>query len=227
MLTSKMWLILDPAYSGNVNGELGQFLLFSDLFCSILITGFIVVLMYCQLHVSSCLHVAVDVSTLRLFREKNIANAMSRWNMLQATLRQAAHTIEGAFCGLGLSLVIAFVYACLQFMQGWKNARRADDATCVGLWYGWIAPPWVLMMYVFFRAADVTELCSRVPSLINTSTFSTVKLKYDAQQAVQYIVHSEVGYYVNGVRITSHMRMKITYLLCVVICTVVTQTFLK
>jgi len=226
MLTSKIWLILDPACSGNATGELGHFLFFSDLFCSVLITGFIVVLMYCQLHVSSCLHVAVDVCTLRLFREKDIANAMSRWNVLQATLRQAASTIEGAFCGLGLSLVMVFVFACLQFMQRWKMAR-VDDASCVGLWYGWMVPPWALMMYVFFRATDITELCSRVPPLINTSTFSTVKLKYDAQQAVRYIVHSEVGYYINGVRVTSHMGMKVAYLLCVVIATVVTQTLLK
>jgi len=135
MLTSKMWLCLDPACDTHAPGELTQFLFFSDVFCSILTTGFIVALMCCQLHVSSCLHVAVDVCTVQLFREKDIANAMSQWNVLQATLRQAARTMEGAFCGLGLSLVIVFVYACLQFRQGWKNVL-ADDATCFGLRYG-------------------------------------------------------------------------------------------
>jgi len=82
-------------------------------------------------------------------------------------------------------------------------------------------------MYVFLRAADVTEVCFRVPSLINTSTFSTRRLKYDAQSAVQYLVHSEAGYYLNSVRIRSHMVMKMAYLLCVVVSTVVSQTLLK
>jgi len=169
--------------------------------------------------------VAVDMCSMQLVKEKDLGSAMSKWNLLQAVLRQAAHAIDGAFCGLGLALVILLVYACLKLME---DARQSPaDYSCIALWYGWMAPPWCIMLYVFFRAADVTQLCIRVPSIINAMSFGADEVLYDTQDAAQYIIQSEAGFYIEGVRITSSMGVRITYLLCIVVWAVLSQSFLK
>jgi len=218
MLSGKLCVMLSPAYYGRASSDPGLILYICDLASSIFTIGFVVALMYCQVHVSSGLHVAVDTCTLRLFSATNLEQAMSEWNLLQAVMRRSAYAVDGSLCCLGLSFLMLFVYSCLRLMQG-DHQLHLD-----GLWYLWMVPPWWLMLYVFYRAVDVTDLCARVPSLINSWGFGTCRILYDAQQAVQYVIQSEAGYYVSGVRITTQTSMKLTYLLCVVVSTVVSRT---
>jgi len=224
-LMARLWLILEPACYGSTAGETGVILLFTDLACSILTTGFMVALMYWQVHVSSGLLVAVDMCSMQLVKAGNLESVKSKWNLLQAMLRQAAKVIDGAFCGLGLSLVIPLIYACLKLME--ETRQSPADYSCIALWYGWMAPPWFIMLYVFFRAADVTQLCIRVPAIINSMSFGADKVPYDTQHAAQYIIQSETGFYIEGVRITSSLGVKITYLVCIVVWAVISQSFLR
>jgi len=187
-----------------------------------------VAIMYCQVHVSSALFVAVDKCGSRLVDETDLADALSKWDLVQAVLRQAACSIDGVFCGLGLTHMIVFVCTGLQLMKGSGSLQqeRPDDR-CLAFLYGWMVPPWLLMLYAFYRAADVTELCTRVPSLIQSWSLCDDKQQLDDRQhLVQYMNQSEAGYYVSGVRITSQLTVKITYLLCVVTFTAVSQSTL-
>jgi len=224
-LMARLWLILEPACYGSAADEIGGILLFTDLACSTLTTGFMVTLMYWQVHVSGGLFVGVDMCSMQLVKEKDLGSAMLQWNLLQAVLRQAANAIDSAFCGFGLALVTLLIYACLKLMQ--EAQQSPADFSCTAMWYGWMAPPWCIMLYVFFRAADVTQLCIRVPSIINGMSFGANKVLYDTQDAARYIIQSEAGFYIEGVRITSSLAVKITYLLCIVVWAVLSQSFLR
>jgi len=231
MLTAKLWFVLDPAChcsahdSDALYGNTEIYVLI-DVICSILTAGFCTALLYFHVHVSSALVVSIDMCSMKLFSATDLGCAMSEWNLLQAILRRGAAVAEGPFCAQGFALLTLFVYAGLQVLQKRGSFHRLHgDGYCTALWYGWFVPPWILFLFVFFKAADVTELCSRVPSLINSWTFGEHKMQFNTQKAVQYIVQSEAGYYVNGVRITSHMTMKATYLLSVVVFTVASQLF--
>jgi len=225
MLVAKLWFILDPACRSSRGDAQGDIEMLCDFMSLVLSTGYFTAIMYCQVLVSSGLSVAVDTSCAELAAEKDLALALSKWELLQAVLRQVAYSTEGCFCGLGLTLVMGFVCTLLQLMQGHESmVAESQDDRCLGLWYGWVVPRWMLMLYVFHQAAHVTDLCSQAPSLINSWSFCTDRQqRYDRQHAVQYIIHSEAGYYIGGVRITSQMKMKITYLVCVVTATVVSQ----
>jgi len=230
MLVAKACVMLDPACQSSASDDFGDIQIFIDLMTSILITGYFVAIMCCQVHVSSALYVAVDQCGSRLVGVTDLACALSKWELLQAVLRQAACSIEGVFCGFGLIHIIVFACTALQLMQGSVSLQQESlDDRCLAFWYGWMVPPWLFMLYVFYRAADVTELCARVPSLIHSwSLCSDEQQLYDRQRLVQYMVQSEAGYYVSGVRITSQLTMKVTYLLCVVTFTAVSQsTFMR
>ena len=79
------------------------------------------------------------------------------------------------------------------------------------------------MMRIFFKAAQVTDRCIRVPSLINSVSVGP-HLDNERQYLVQYILQSAAGFYMFHVRVTSQMTVKITYVLAVVICALVQQT---
>jgi len=113
-------------------------------------------------------------------------------------------------------------------MQGSASLQqeRPDDC-CHVLWYGWMdgrmdgrMDGWChpgCLCCMFSIEQHITQLCARAPSLIHSwSLCSDEQQFYDRQHLVQYMMQSEVGYYVSGVRITSQLTVKITYVLCVV-----------
>merc|ERR1712107_374078 len=87
---------------------------------------------------------------------------------------------------------------------------------CTALWCGWVLPPVSLFLYTLFRAATVTEKCSRVPALLNSWRFGESEVDHGRQHLVQYITHSAAGFYVKGVRLNAYMALKLTYLLMTV-----------
>jgi len=109
MCVGKLCFILDPAYQSSSAPVHCDIQMICDLTSLMLTTGFFVAIMYCQVLVSSGLSVAVDICSSEIVAEKDLACALSKWEMLQAVLRQAARSIEGCFCGLGMILVAAFV----------------------------------------------------------------------------------------------------------------------
>jgi len=216
---------MDPACYGRTGHEPPLIVYLGDLVSSVFTTAFLVAMMCCQVHVSSGLLVAVDVCTVKLSFATDLEQAMSKWSVLQAVIRRSAYSVDGSLCYLGLTFLILFVYSCLRMMQG--DPQLEIDECNVGFWYLWTVPPCGLMLYVFYRAVDVTELCASVPSLINSWAFGICRVPFDVQKAVQYVTQSEAGYYIAGVRITTQTSMKLTYLLCVVVSTVVSQRLMK
>ena len=59
-------------------------------------------------------------------------------------------------------------------------------------------PPLLLMVFCLFRAAAVTEKCSRAPALVNSLVVEEDVMDDARQYLVQYIEHSAAGFYIKG-----------------------------
>merc|ERR1719361_3161977 len=90
---------------------------------------------------------------------------------------------------------------------------------CTALWC-------ILVLYMVFRAAAVTEKCSRVPALVNSWMMEERPFDEGRQYVVQYITNGAAGFYVKGVRLTAFMATKLAYFFGIIMFTVVSQSIL-
>merc|ERR1719440_421439 len=67
---------------------------------------------------------------------------------------------------------------------------------------------------VFFKAAEVTDKCTRVPSLINSCDFGC-DIDADRTYVVEYVLNSSAGFHIFEIRLTSGETMKFANI-CVV-----------
>lgn len=203
-----------------------------SLVAFILISGLIAAITYCHLHVCCWMELSVDKFCFRFFQDKDITSGIGEWNILQAILRRAADKLDSCFLAAGTSVLLQVLLTGMELMQGDTGALNQADvpAHCQLLWCGWIMPPVLMLLMVFFRAAAVTEKCSRVPALVNSWTFAEDdgnQIDHGRQYVVQYIMHSGAGFYVKGVRLSAFMAIKMSYLIGVVTFTIVTQSVLR
>jgi len=227
MLLGKVLLRIDPQCNAQADDS-GCILLFVDVACSGAATVLITTLLYCKVHVSSALELAVEHFCVSLVADRNLIRGISEWNLLQAILRRAAAVIDGALCALASTLLAHFVFIGLLMLQEGHGLHQTYvNGHCAAWWCGWLLPPWLLMLYSLYRAASVTEQCYRVPTMINSWASDSDKVDTVIQYTVHYIVHSAAGFYLKGVRITSYMAIKMMYLLGVITFTIVSQTVLK
>eukprot|EP00928_Gymnodinium_smaydae_P015988 TRINITY_DN15957_c0_g3_i1.p1 TRINITY_DN15957_c0_g3~~TRINITY_DN15957_c0_g3_i1.p1 ORF type:complete len:1385 (+),score=240.83 TRINITY_DN15957_c0_g3_i1:97-4251(+) len=187
------------------------------------------VLSYCQLHVCCGLELAIDRFCLIFFRGRDLAGGTKEWSVLQAMLRRGADALDSCFLVLNTFVLLAFLFMMLDGLVKMK----VDESSlywqgCVALDRSWAFLPVMLVLYSVFMAASVSEKCSRVPALVNSwSLEADGHLDHGTQLLVRYIHNSEAGFYVKGVRLTASMALKLSYLLGVVMLTLITQTFLR
>lgn len=214
-----------------IDGELDLYNL-QALVAFILISGLMTAITYCQLHVCCWMELSVDKFCFRFFSDKDITNGINEWNILQAILRRAADKLDSCFLAIGTSVLLQVLLTGMELMLGAQSEVDATDLQghCQILWCGWMMPPVLMLLMIFFRAAAVTEKCSRVPALVNSWTFEDEpgsQIDHGRQYAVQYIMHSGAGFYVKGVRLSAFMAIKLSYLIGVVTFTLVTQSVLR
>mmetsp|Transcript_64608 Transcript_64608/g.179161 ORF Transcript_64608/g.179161 Transcript_64608/m.179161 type:complete len:502 (+) Transcript_64608:78-1583(+) len=65
------------------------------------------------------------------------------------------------------------------------------------------------VLLTFFKAADVTEVCARVPSFVNSLTLNFNDS--DRHYLVQHVTYSTAGFYVGEVRLTGAAALKLVY----------------
>jgi len=140
-----------------------------------------------------------------------------QWNSIQAILRKFAAAVHSSLSVLQITVFLLSMSFALTFYQSYQGAlvkvyRILPAALVV---FG--------MMRIFFKAAEVTDRCIRVPSLINAVVVGP-DLDKERQYLVQYILQSAAGFYMFHVRVTSQMTVKITYVAAVVICALLQQT---
>mmetsp|Transcript_9358 Transcript_9358/g.26952 ORF Transcript_9358/g.26952 Transcript_9358/m.26952 type:complete len:900 (+) Transcript_9358:67-2766(+) len=189
---------------------------------------------FSELHVCSAMDLAIDHFCLRLFESQDAAVGTLQWNVLQAMLRRAAHILEGGFLAASTGVLGAVVLTSMEIIRrfgasdssslrlGWHN-----ESVCMSLWAGWLGPPVLLVFFVVFRAAAVTEQCCRVPSLVNSWMFPERFMDREKRCIVDYIARSAAGFYVRGVRLTGTSALKLAYLFGVLMFSLLTQSVLK
>jgi len=227
----KLLLATDPICCARSVEEVGFTWVSLDVICAALAASYTMVLILCQLHVSGAMELAVEKFYLRWVIDQGLARNKSAWNLLQAVLRRTASVVDGCFCSLLAAFLGLFVLNGVQVLlqrgaqaQPWHLGSR-----CSCWWCMWMLPPWILLLYELYRAASVTEQCALVPSMVNSWTqtaSSDDQANRQIHYAVQHIIHSAAGFYIKGVRITSYMTIKVTYLLCVCVCTSLSKLLL-
>eukprot|EP00928_Gymnodinium_smaydae_P038761 TRINITY_DN26654_c0_g1_i1.p1 TRINITY_DN26654_c0_g1~~TRINITY_DN26654_c0_g1_i1.p1 ORF type:complete len:768 (+),score=126.72 TRINITY_DN26654_c0_g1_i1:77-2380(+) len=171
--------------------------------------GLFAALIFCQLHVCFFLELTVDGFCLRLYESRDITDAVVDWNVVQAILRRAAAAVDKCLMLVQTAVLSAFLLLAAETVVGKYvfegQARCALPHVAFGL------PYLCLAFYGLARAAAVTEKCSRVPALINSLNFESCPLHPERQYLVQYVEHSAAGFYINGVRLTGFMVLKVAY----------------
>jgi len=206
-------------------GEVGAL----ELVSFSVISGLLAVLSFCQLHVCCVLELVVDKFVVRLTDSLDLHRGIMDWNIVQALLRRAAHTIDSCFLALNTAVLAALLLTGVELLQPDNSMHLAgpDGTRCGALWFGWAFTPVVLVLFTVFQAAAVTEKCSRVPAMVNSWTFEECQMDHGRQYVVQYIMHSAAGFYVKGVRLSAFMALKLAYIFGVVLFTSVTQYLLR
>lgn len=217
---------VDTGCNSGWGGSTNRWVVIADLCSFVFISGLLAALTYCHLHVCSGLEMAVDNFCVRFFTELDVARGITEWNVYQAILRRSAHTIETSFLALNTSMVATLVLAGIEALQVTSTSVPPKETMwiCRLIRFGAVLPPIALVLYTVFRAAAVTEKCSRVPALVNSWMMEERRLDEGRQYIVQYITNCASGFYVKGVRLSAFMAMKLAYLFGIIIFTCISRS---
>jgi len=175
---------------------------------------------YVLLHICGGLELAIDSFGFRFFKEMDLEQAIDEWNMLQATLRQVSGRLSGAILLLGMSCLGPLVLLAERVLRSPDFLQANIDSA---FWIAWLYPPVLQFLYALARAASVTGRACRVAPLVNSWKFESESSVEDdevesgmdpgRQYVVQYIIQSEAGFYMKGVRIAASDVQKMCYYL--------------
>lgn len=182
----------------------------------------------------------MDDFCFRIAECPDFSECVIAWNVLRALLRTAGNTVETCFLAL---LTAALVSAVILGLQVFIDTSGEGDGFwaasglggCGTSWASYLAPrlaPLVLMLLnafaVFFKAATVTEKCSRVPALINSfEVGKDAVFDHERMYVVQFIQNSAAGFYVHEVKVSMYMFLKASYFTLFGVAVVLTRTVLK
>jgi len=176
----------------------------------------LVVLTYLVLHISHGLASSVDAFCSSLINSGDLSQAIHRWNMVGAILREVCSSIQSCLFVLQATVLFTFMLGAVDFYL----SDQSDES------YGSLLFPHVLLTFwisrVFFTAAAVTKKCARVPSLINACDFG-VPFDEKRQYVVQYVEQSAAGFYVTDIRLTAAMTVKFSYVCVLGLFTLATK----
>jgi len=189
------------------------------IFTSLLLMG----LAFCLLHVCRLLTSMVDAYCVHFVSNPKLNEAVRHWNIIQAMLREACAAIEYCFIVLQTTALAAVLLSMADTMIN-TNRGAMTGAHLLTLLPGALITLGVAR--IFYCAAEVTEKCARVPTLINGLFFGK-DIDTERQYVVEYIINSAAGFYVFEVRLTSAMALKFAYLSGVAAFFVATKVLLE
>lgn len=174
-------------------------------------------LTFCMLYVVRALMCVVEGYCALTVGGQMLEQAVPRWNTVQAILRKGSGAIQGCLFVLQGTLLFAFLLGVVDVYLSWQQEKGYVSTLIPHAMLG------LGVFRIFFAAAKVTEKCERVPSLINSCTFSDDELDEDRQYVVEYVVNSAAGFHIFEIRLTSAMTVKVAYLFAIASFTLTTQ----
>lgn len=135
--------------------------------------------------------------------------AVGEWNVLQASVRMAGAATERLVAVLQAGFVLGILVLVLDL-----GVTKGQE---------WIlTSSLVLLLMVFtilIRAAAVTEACTRVPQLINSTCLTDNPMDPDRKYLVEYITASAAGFYVFNVRLNNGAALRVFHYTCLIAVT--------
>ncbi|CAK0791909.1 unnamed protein product [Prorocentrum cordatum] len=168
------------------------------------------------LHVSCALTLVIDSYATHFdgahFR---LETSVHEWNLLQAVLRKVSGAAERGFMAVQ-STAVALVTGVMLAARGPLRGEAVGEAVGAGD-AAWLSSAALLVVgaaFIFFKTAEVSERCMRMPSVINSLNFGEC---VDARRhyLVEFIKYSAAGFYVWEVRLTAAVALKLTYFCCI------------
>jgi hypothetical protein len=188
-------------------------------------SGMLMALCLCMMHVCNSLTALVHAFSANACAEAQNAHEIcgsysslqsislvNKWNMIQATIRKSSGALEHLMVCLKAAMLSTIL---LGAVDGLSTRPSIGDFAPLALLL-------TLVALAFFRAAAVTDLCNRVPPLINTHV-SEEDVDFKCQYVVRYIIDSTAGFYIFDVQVTTAMILKFLYFCGVFVFAVVTK----
>jgi len=143
----------------------------------------------------------VDAVCQSFADELDCQEAVREWNLLQAVLRTACRSVAHCFFVLQATAICILLLGAVELTRGKGRAIALLPGVLVALG----------VSRIFMQAAMVTDKCARVPPLVN-SLEAAQGLDWNRMYVVEYVAHSQAGFYIYEVRVTSAMVLKTFYL---------------
>ena len=177
---------------------------------------------YTQLHIVAGMDLAIDSFSINFFKDMDLEQALNEWNTVQATLRQVSTKLSRSMLALGAScgasMLVLAEYTFFESGDSTLFVDQLEPGFQMVCFLGWLFPPVLLFLYSMMRAAGVTEKASRVAPLVNSWHFGDQDddtmpswMDLGRQYIVQYMIQSEAGFYVQGVRLHAFQVTKLSY----------------
>lgn len=137
--------------------------------------------------------------------------------LLHCTVRTACASLQLCFVVLLLTATVVFLFASASIYLGCRSVEWVIGTLIPGVLCE------VVLLYLLIRAGRVSDLCARVPMLVNSVN---AELEIKRMYVVDYIVHSESGFYIFEVRLSTSALLKLFYVAFVGWCGLLTQGML-
>ena len=166
-------------------------------------------LCYSLLHVGCGFELALDSFTLSFFKSMSIEDALEEFNILQAMLRQVSTKTSNCFRAMGFCCLASVALLAEQVIFNTHEVSLSNKLQ----WSSRFYPMVIFFLYTMVRAAAVTEKANRVAPLVNSWKFEDEEgmMSHGRQYAVQYIMQSRAGFYLNGAQLTFPHVQQIVY----------------
>lgn len=169
---------------------------------SVLSSGEFLILTLLILRFARHMTASIDSFCSDFLQQSDYRGSVLDWSVVQALVRTSSAAIQGCFVALQSTLVLAtLVLVCdvvLKHRLFEWNTACAVVLVCAGV-------------HISFRAAQITEACTRVPQLINSSSLTEDEMDPERRYLVEYIEASSAGFYVFNVRLSSSTATRVVH----------------
>lgn len=181
-------------------------------------SGVLLIWIYYIQHVARGLGHMVDTFVFRFMETRDYDQAIVEWNILQAVIRKVCRCIQYGFFVMQTTAV-----ATVLLSIGDLDATYESGEFVLLLPGAFVV---IAIIRVFFLAGSVTDKCARVPALVNSLDVGT-GLDHDRLYVVEYISHSQAGFYMFEARVTSAVVLKVFYLSGIVLLSVASRVITR
>ena len=189
------------------------FLLFSSMKVAsmLLSSGIITQIVYLLSDLLCGLQTALDCWSAKMLVERDFAEGVTSWNLLQAMLKSMGSEVSLVFSALYFSGNVTFLQNITSIVMIIIDLEHPDAVAVAHsrIALGSLLLP-CLAAYLLYAGAAVTQQCYLIPAFVNQIPGGV----FDEQRdyLVRFIQNSSAGFMVHGVRLTQELLLKQTQL---------------